>query len=156
MSSVVSVLTPNIKTAEDYKYILRRLSEIGIDYLDRLEHDDASIDDWARDADSTLVYRLFSEKAFRQGRGLFMTLEEIKADLWRFDKIEKTIKSMLDRGILKEVYMEWPPEQTPLCPFCGKPSAYPIKRKRLLFFTKISAWSCRNELCSMYGKHYLL
>lgn len=156
MSSIVGVLTPNIKTAEDYKYILRRLSEVGIDYLDRLEHDDASIDDWARDSDSTLVYRLFSERAFRQGRGLFMTLEEIKTELWRFDKIEETVKSMLDRGILKEVYMEWPPKQTPLCPFCGKPSAYPIKKKRLFLFTKMSAWSCSNELCSMCGEHYLL
>jgi len=156
VSPIVSVLTPNVKTAEDYKYISRRLSEISIDYLDRLEHGDASIDDWARDADSILVYRLFSEKAFRQGRGLFMTREEIKADLWRFDKIEETIKSMLDRGILKDVYMEWPPKQTPLCPFCGKPSAYPIKKKRFLLFTKISAWSCRNELCSMCGEHYLL
>jgi hypothetical protein len=156
VNSIVGVLTPNIKTAEDYHHMSRRLSEIATDYIDRLERGDASIDDWARDADSILVYRLFSEKAFRQGRGLFMTLEEIKADLWRYDKIEETIKSMIDRGLLKEVSMEWPPKQTPLCPFCGKPSAYPVKKKRLLLFTKISAWSCWNELCSMCGKHYLL
>jgi len=156
VSSIVGVLTPNVKTAEDYKYMLRRLSEISIDYLDRLERDEASIDDWARDADSILVYRLFPEKAFRQGRGLFMTLEEIEDELWRFEKIGKTIKSMLDRGILKEVYMEWPPKQMPLCPFCGKPTAYPIKEKRFLFFTKITAWSCWNEICSMCGEQYVL
>lgn len=155
MSPIVSVLTPNIKTAEDYKSVLRRLSEIGIDYLDKFEKDpDISMNDWQMNA--VMVYRVFSEKAFRQGRGLFMTLEEIKDEFWRFKEMEETVKSMLDRGILKEVYMEWPPKQTPLCPFCGKPSAYPIKKKRLLLFTKISAWSCRNELCSMFGEHYLL
>lgn len=154
MSPVVSVLTPNIKNADDYKYILGRLSEIGID---RIERDSASsADEWEANVMATPVYRAFSEKAFQQGRGLFMTLEEIEREFPRWENIGDTVKSMLNRGILKEVHMEWPPKQMPLCPFCGKSSAYPIKRKKLLFFTRISAWSCRNELCSMCGEHYLL
>lgn len=155
MSLGVSVLTPNVKTAEEYKSVLRRLSEIGIDYIDKLEKDpDISMDDWQLNA--VQVYSIFSRKAFRKGRGLFMTLEEIKDEFWRYEKIEETVKSMLDRGILKEVYMEWPPEKKPLCPFCGKPTAYPIKKKRFVFFTKITAWSCRNELCSVCEEQYLL
>ena len=154
MSSIVSVLAPNIKTAEDYRYVLSRLSEIAID---NIEHDyNISVDEWEVSQNATMVYRAFYEKAFRHGRGLFMTVEEIKQEFWRWEKIEETIKSMLDRGILKEVYMEWPPKQTPLCPFCGKPTAYPIKEKRFLLFTKVTAWSCRNELCSMCGKEYIL
>jgi len=40
----------------------------------------------------------------------------------------------------------------PLCPFCGSPDVYPIKAKRLLFFTKILGWSCANESCRMYRR----
>jgi len=154
MSPVVSVLTPNIKTAEEYKNTLRRLSEIGIDHI---EHDyDISVDEWQVIVDSTMVYGLFSQKAFRKGRGLFMTREEIRAELWRFEAIDETINSLVERQLLRVVHMEWPPKRTPLCPFCGKPFACPMKKRKLLLFTKISAWSCRNELCSMCGKQYVL
>ena len=158
MSSVVSVLTPNIETAEDYKRTSRQLYEAFSDCLDRAEQDPAlfSVDEFNIVDEAPLIYNDFARIAFRNGRGLFMTLEEIKAELWRYDKIEETIKSMLESGILKEVYMEWPPNQTPLCPFCGKPCAYPIKVRKLLFFNRISAWSCANERCHMYRKHYLL
>ena len=40
-----------------------------------------------------------------------------------------------------------------LCPFCGKPDVYPIKEKKFLR-TKIVAWSCANERCRMYRKHF--
>ena len=46
------------------------------------------------------------------------------------------------------------PRGTPLCPFCGHPEVYPIKAKRLVFFTRITAWSCANEKCSMYRKRF--
>ncbi|MFH0942014.1 MAG: hypothetical protein V1823_03195 [Chloroflexota bacterium] len=41
----------------------------------------------------------------------------------------------------------------PLCPFCGKPEVYPIKKKWLLF-TRTMAWSCANEDCRMYRRHF--
>lgn len=153
-SSIVSVLTPNIKTAEEYKSILRRLSEIGIDTI---EHDsDISMDEWEVNVNSTMVYGAFREKAFRKGRGLFMTLEEIEEEFWRWENIGKIVKSMLDRGLLKEVYMEWPPEKKPVCPFCGKGSAYPIKERRLVLLSRITGWSCWNEMCRMCGEKYIL
>jgi hypothetical protein len=46
------------------------------------------------------------------------------------------------------------PRGTPLCPFCGHPEVYPIKAKRMFFFTRIVAWSCANERCRMYRKHF--
>ena len=46
------------------------------------------------------------------------------------------------------------PRGTPLCPFCGHPEVYPIKAKRLIFFTRIVGWSCANEKCSMYRKRF--
>ena len=42
----------------------------------------------------------------------------------------------------------------PLCPFCGSPDVYPIKGKRLLFFTRTVGWSCANEKCRMYRKPF--
>jgi len=42
----------------------------------------------------------------------------------------------------------------PLCPFCGSKNVYPIKEKRLLFFTRVVAWSCANEKCRMYRKRF--
>ena len=42
----------------------------------------------------------------------------------------------------------------PLCPFCGSKDVYPIKAKRLFFFTVIVAWSCANEKCRMYRKRF--
>jgi len=158
MSSVVSLLTPNIKIAEDYKRTGEQLYESYLEYLNKTEQDPIlfSVDEYDIVGNIPLIYNNFVRIAFRHGRGLFMTLEEIKTELRRFNKIEETVKSMLDKGILKEVYMEWPPNQTPLCPFCGKPYAYPIKTRKLFFFKRISAWSCTNERCRMYGKHYLL
>ena len=68
MSPIVSVLTPNIKTAEDYKSVLRRLSEIGIDYLDKFEKDpDISMDNWQLNA--VMVYRVFQKKLFARAGG---------------------------------------------------------------------------------------
>ena len=46
------------------------------------------------------------------------------------------------------------PRGQPLCPFCGHAEVYPIKVKRLVFFTKTVAWSCANERCSMYRKRF--
>jgi len=158
VSSVVSVLTPNIEIAEDYKRMGGQLYESYLEYLNKAEQDPTllSADEYDIVGNIPLIYNDFVRIAFRHGRGLFMTLEEIKAELWRFNKIEETVKYMLDKGILKEVYMEWPPKQIPLCPFCGKSYAYPIKTRKLFFFKRISAWSCANERCHMYGKHYLL
>ena len=52
MGSIVSVLTPNIKTAEEYKCTLRKLSEIGIDHI---EHDyDISMDEWEVNVNATM------------------------------------------------------------------------------------------------------
>lgn len=42
----------------------------------------------------------------------------------------------------------------PLCPFCGSPNVYPIKGRKFLFFTGTVAWSCANERCRMYRKHF--
>jgi hypothetical protein len=42
----------------------------------------------------------------------------------------------------------------PLCPFCGRPDVYPIKEKRLFFFSRTLAWSCANENCRMYRKRF--
>jgi C4-type Zn-finger protein len=42
----------------------------------------------------------------------------------------------------------------PLCPFCGSPKVYPIREKRLFFFTRVIAWSCANENCRMYRKYF--
>jgi hypothetical protein len=42
----------------------------------------------------------------------------------------------------------------PLCPFCGSKQVYPIKEKRLVFFTRLVAWSCANEKCRMYRKRF--
>jgi len=156
VSAIVSVLAPNIKTAEEYRSVLRRLGDISID---NLKYDyNVSVDQWRVSNSALMVYRAFYDKAFKHGKGLFLTVEEIKQELrgWKHIDVEETTKSMLDRRILKEVYMEWPPKQTPLCPFCGKPTAYPIKKKRFLFFTKITAWSCRNEICSVCGEQYVL
>lgn len=157
MSPIVNVLSPNVKTAEEYKRVRKQLRENALNYMDRCEHDATifSEDEFNNVTNAPLIYQDFVRVAFRNGRGLFMSLEEIKSELWRFHKIDETVKSLLDSGILKEVYMEWPPKETTLCPFCGKPSAYPIKKKRL-FFNKISAWSCANERCHMYREHYLL
>ena len=157
MSSIVSVLTPNIESAEEYKCKLRRLSEIGIEAIEAVDTDDnISMEEWEVDMNAVLIYGAFKEKAFSKGRGLFMTLEEIEEEFWRWENINKIVESMLDRGILKEVHMEWPPEKKPLCPFCGKPSAYAIKEKRFLLLRKISGWSCWNELCRMCGEKYIL
>ena len=157
MSPIVSVLTPNIKTAEEYKCELRRLSEIGIKVVEAVDSDyDIDMEEWEVDMNATMIYRAFLDKGFRKGKGLFMTMEEIEEEFWRWENIGKIVKSMLDKGILKEVYMEWPPKKKPLCPFCGKPCAYPVKRKGFLFLNKITAWSCWNELCRMYGDQYVL
>ena len=42
----------------------------------------------------------------------------------------------------------------PLCPFCGSVYVYPIKEKRLIFFTRVAAWSCGNEKCRMYRRRF--
>ena len=153
MSPIVSVLTPDIETAEDYQRIDQQLQDIALDYIDRLEHEFIPDDEFKANVDAVLVWREF-RKAFRNGRGLFMTWEELR--LLPFSMLDNTVKFLLSRQFLKEVYMEWPPTDVPLCPFCGKPYAYPIKTKKLLFFTRISAWSCANERCRMYRQSYLL
>jgi hypothetical protein len=42
-----------------------------------------------------------------------MTLEETSAELWRFDKIEETIKPMLGRGILGGLHGVAPKPDSP-------------------------------------------
>ena len=153
MTPNVKVLTPNIETAEDYGRIYQQLSKLALDYLDRYEHEFVPDDEFRANIDGVLVWGEF-RKAFRNGRGLFMTWEELR--LLPFAMLDNTVKFLLGRGFLKEVYMEWPPASVPLCPFCGKPYAYPIKARKLVFFTKISAWSCANKTCRMYQKRYLL
>jgi len=46
------------------------------------------------------------------------------------------------------------PKGIPLCPFCGHREVYPIKEKRMIFFTRVVAWSCANERCRMYRKPF--
>jgi len=153
MSESVTVLTPNIKTAEDFNRIGKQLSEIAIDCLNKIEDKSFLISDEELKArlDSILIWRQFGD-TFRRGRGLFITWEEIRE--LPFSMLENTLKWMTNNGYLKEISIELPPTDSPICPFCRKPSAYPNKVKKLIFFKKIISWSCNNEECPMYGKHY--
>ncbi|MFW6125989.1 MAG: hypothetical protein ACOC58_02675 [Chloroflexota bacterium] len=42
------------------------------------------------------------------------------------------------------------PKGQPLCPYCGRPTVYPRRKRRLLFFSRTVGWSCANERCRMY------
>jgi len=158
MCPITSVLAPKVETAAEYKYTLEQLRKTALDFIERIEHDAISekeLDEYYIIMDSVLVYQEFA-KAFKKGKGLFMTWDELRQEFWRFEHLDEIVKSLLTRGLLKEVRIDWPPKAIPLCPFCGKLSAYPIRRKRFFFFAKISAWSCANETCHMYKKQYLL
>lgn len=155
MSSTVTGLTPNIETAEDFNRIGQQLSDIALDYLNRAETPEPiPYDELKANLDAIIVWKEFG-KAFRRGRGLFMTWEEIRR-LLPLSKLNNTLEFMLSHKFLKEIQMELPPTDAPLCPFCYRPYAYPIKTKRLLFLTRISAWSCANDSCRMYGQSYNL
>lgn len=153
MSKIISVLTPNIETAEDFNRVGQQLSDIALDYIDRLEQESIPEGELKANLDAVMVWKEFGH-AFRRGRGLFMTWDEVRC--LPFSMLDNTVRFMLGQGFLKEIQMEWYPTDVPLCPFCGKPFAYPIKTKRLLFFTRISAWSCANDACRMYGQSYNL
>jgi len=153
MSQIVTVLTPNIETAEDFNRIGQQLSDIALDYLNRFEHEFIPEDELKAHLDAILIWKEFGH-AFQRGKGLFMTREEISS--LPFSMVENTVKFMLSHEYLREIRMEWSPTDEFLCPFCRKPYAYPIKAKRLLFFSRITAWSCANENCRMYGQPYNL
>jgi len=152
MSQIVTVLTPNIETAEDFNRIGQQLSDIALDYLKRMEHEFIPEDELKAHLDAVLIWKEFGN-SFRKRRGLFMTWEEIRCV--QLSMLDDTLKFMLRNEFLKEIKMEWPPPVN-LCPFCGKSCVYPINTRRLLFFTKVSAWSCANENCRMYGQSYNL
>ncbi len=152
MSQIVTVLTPNVETAEDFNRIGKQLSDTALDYLNRCEAEFIPEDELKANLDAVMVWKEFG-RTFRKGRGLFMTWEEIRR--LPFSMLDGTLKFMLRNKFLKEIRMEWPPP-TNLCPFCGKSATYPIKTKRLLFFTKVSSWSCANENCRTYGQPYNL
>ena len=151
MSKSVTVLTPNIKTAEDFNRIGKQLSEIAIDYLNKIESELIPEEELKVHLDAILIWKQFGS-TFRRGKGLFITWEEIKK--LPFSMLENTLKFMLDKEYLKEIPIEWSPTDSPLCPFCRKPSAYPNKTKHLIFFEKTTSWSCNNDKCPMYGKSY--
>jgi len=153
MSEIISVLTPNIETAEDFNRIGQQLSDIALDYLNRFEHEFIPEDELKAHLDAILIWKEFG-RAFYKGNRMFVTWEEISR--LPFSMLDNTIRFMLDRGFLREIRIEWSPTDEPLCPFCRKPYAYPIKTKRLLFFSRITAWSCANENCRMYGQPYNL
>lgn len=153
MSQIITVLTPNIETAEDFNRTGKTLSDIAIDYLNRIENEDIPYDELKTHLDAILIWKQFGS-AFLKGKGLFITWEELRS--LPFSMLENTLEFMLDNGYLKEVRIEWSPTDSPLCPFCRKPSAYPIKAKHLIILRKIISWSCNYEKCPMYEKPYNL
>lgn len=153
MSESVTVLTPNIETAEDFNRIGKQLSEIAADYLNRFEFELIPEEELKSHLDAILIWKQFGN-AFRRGRGLFITWEDIRT--LPFSMLENTLKFMLDNEYLKEIPIQWSPTDSPLCPFCRKPSAYPNKRKHLILFKKVISWSCNYDKCLMYEKSYNL
>jgi len=77
MSKSVTVLTPNIKTAEDFNRIGKQLSEIAIDYLNKIESELIPEEELKVHLDAILIWKQFGS-TFRRGKGLFITWEEIK------------------------------------------------------------------------------
>lgn len=160
MNSTESFLTPNIETADDYKRVFRDFSKTSNDFLDRIKPKKATFT--IEEFDSAMgpfnVYSLF-QQAFKEGKNLFLTRDEIRTKLLDMAYIphevtNKLVYALLYDGILKEVRMEWPLTEALICLFCSKPSGYPIKETKLLLLTEIVAWSCSNERCHMYKKKY--
>ncbi|MBI4245501.1 MAG: hypothetical protein HY606_15540 [Planctomycetes bacterium] len=151
MSESVIVLTPNIETAEDFNRIGKQLSEIAIDYLTRIEFEHIPEEELKPHLDAILIWKQFGN-AFRRGKGLFITWEEIRS--LPFSMLENTLKFMFDKEYLKEIRIDYSLADSPLCPFCRKPSAHPNKTKHLIFFKKIVSWSCNYDKCPSYGKPY--
>jgi len=89
-SSIVSVLTPNVETADDYKRIRVQLQTTALNLLDtKMEDITFSLEEFAFILNSYMVYMAFSGYAFLKGRGLFMTLDELPTSL---AKIRETLE----------------------------------------------------------------
>lgn len=157
MSESVTVLTPNIETAEDFNRIGKQLSKIAEEYLNKIDSKIESklptVEEMMVHLDAVMIWKQFGN-AFRKGKGLFITWEEMRG--LPFSMLENTLKWMLDNGYLKEISIEVALTDSPICPFCRKPSAYPNKAKHLIFLKKIISWSCNYEKCPVYGKSYNL
>lgn len=106
--TMIGVLLPNVSSAEEYHKVLQQLTQTANDSMAILNDDTPEKDFRKTMIQSTafLIYQEFSIFASQQNRATYMTWNELRSELSNLSELEEAIKYLLQKGLLKEGYIE--------------------------------------------------